>query len=248
MNTILQVQHLSKEFDNASGRSAILHNIDFELTEGDFVAIMGPSGSGKSTFLNMISGMDKPTSGDVCFFDKSITGLNDKQMASFRLEKVGFVFQKTALLDTLCLFDNIVLPAYTLKKEKRNTINSRAQYLMEKMGIEDKSSDAVNHLSGGQLQRGCICRAMINKPAVLFADEPTGALNSQASEHVMASFESIHADGATILLVTHDPRIAAHANKVVYLADGRITKELELDMQASIDQRNKTVAEWVIAN
>lgn len=248
MNTILKVQHLSKEFDNVSGRNAILNDIDFELMEGDFVAIMGPSGSGKSTFLNMISGMDRPTTGEVYFFNKSITKLNDKQMASFRLEKVGFVYQRSALLDTLCLFDNVVLPAYTLKKEKRNTINNRAKFLMEKMGIENKASDTVSHLSGGQLQRGCICRAMINKPEILFADEPTGALNSQASEQVMASFESIHADGTTILLVTHDPRIAAYASKVVYLSDGKITKELRFDADINADKRNRLVSEWIITN
>lgn len=248
MRSILQVQHLSKAFKNAGEYNNILHDIDFELIEGDFVAIMGPSGSGKSTFLNMISGMDRPTSGDVRFFDKSIGELNDKQMALLRLEKIGFVFQRTALLDSLCLLDNIVLPAYTLKKEKCQTINSRAKYLMEKLGVDDKSDDAVNHLSGGQLQRGCICRAMINNPAVLFADEPTGALNSQATEQVMASFENIHSDGAAILLVTHDPNVAAHAKKVVYLADGRITRELAFDVQASISQRKKIISEWVIAS
>lgn len=244
MNTLLYVQHLSKEFGNA----VILHDIDFELKENDFVAIMGPSGSGKSTFLNMISGMDKPTTGEVYYLDQSIIGLNDKQMASFRLEKIGFVFQKPVLLDTLCLYDNIILPAYTLQKEPRSSINQRAKLLMEKMGIADKASEAINHLSGGQLQRGCICRAMINKPVVLFADEPTGALNLQASSLVMKSFENLHSEGATILLVTHDFYVAAHADRVIYLADGKITKELQLDKEMDIGQRHKTISEWVLVS
>lgn len=243
MNTILHVQRLSKKFENAD----ILRDIDFELKENDFVAIMGPSGSGKSTFLNMISGMDKPTKGDVFYFDKSIADLNEKQMSSFRLEKIGFVFQKSSMLDTLCLYDNILLPAYTLKKEQRYIINKRASLLMEKMEIADKASEAVHHLSGGQLQRGCICRAMINNPAVLFADEPTGALNSQATDQVMKSFENLHMDGATILLVTHNPYVAAYADRIVYLADGKITKELKMNKQMDIIERHKTVSGWVLA-
>lgn len=244
MNTLLYVRHLSKEFGNA----VILQDIDFELKENDFVAMMGPSGSGKSTFLNMISGMDKPTRGEVFYLDQSIRGLKDKQMSSFRLEKIGFVFQKPALLDTLCLYDNIILPAYTLNKEPRSTINHRAKSLMEKMGIAEKASEDINHLSGGQLQRGCICRAMINNPVVLFADEPTGALNLQAASQVMKSFENLHSEGHTILLVTHDFYVAAHADRVVYLADGKITKELKLNKETDITQRHKKVSEWVLVS
>lgn len=243
MNTVLNVKHLTKKF----GSAAILHDIDFELKENDFTAIMGPSGSGKSTFLNMVSGMDKPTTGEVCYLEQSIVDLNDKQMSAFRLEKIGFVFQKPVLLDTLCLYDNIILPAYTLQKEPHSVINLRARLLMEKMGIADKAAKAVNHLSGGQLQRGCICRAMINNPVVLFADEPTGALNFQASSQVMKSFQNLHSEGAAILLVTHDFYVAAHADRVIYLADGKVTKELKLDKQMDLAKRGKTISEWVLA-
>lgn len=242
MNTLLSVQQLSKKI----GNTVILRDINFELKEHDFVAVMGPSGSGKSTFLNMISGMDRPTTGHVCYLEQSIMELNDKQISSFRLEKIGFVFQKPVLLDTLCLYDNIILPAYTLQKEPRPVINHRAKLLMEKMGIADKASEAVTHLSGGQLQRGCICRAMINNPAALFADEPTGALNLQAAAQVMKSFENLHSDGATILLVTHDFYVAAHADRIIYLEDGTITKELKLDKQMELTERHKTISEWVL--
>jgi len=245
MGSILQVQSLSKTYQHGKVQDTILTNINFCLNEGDFVAIMGSSGSGKSTLLHLISGMDRPSSGEVYFYNTAIGNLSEQDMAKFRLEKIGFVFQKTALLNTICLFDNIVLPAYVLKKEKRRNINEKANQLMEKLGIKDKAPAAVDNLSGGELQRGCICRALINTPSVLFADEPTGALNSQASEQVMEAFKKINSDGTTILLVTHDPNVAARANRIVYLADGMIERELLLDCKMKQADRNKKILEWV---
>lgn len=247
MNTVLKARNLYKEFNNSAVKSTVLNGIDFELQRGEFIAVMGPSGAGKSTFLHIISGMDKPSCGDVYIDGKNIAGLTDKQLSAMRLEKTGFVFQKTALLDSLCLFDNIVLPASILKKETRGAINKRAKMLMEKTGIHHLALKPVDCLSGGELQRGCICRSLINNPSVLFADEPTGALNSRAAEKVMEIITAVHKSGTGILLVTHDAGIAAYADKVVCLADGSLTGMLKLEGELSFAERKKTVSQWALS-
>jgi putative ABC transport system ATP-binding protein len=215
---MIKVENLSKSFKNTE----VLHNISFEIKKGDFAAIMGPSGSGKSTLLYSISGMDSISDGSVKFEGTNISHMQEDELSLFRLNKMGFVFQNAQMLKNLSIFDNITLPGLVAKKESADKIRKRAMELMKKMEIEEIGNRDVREVSGGQLQRASICRAMINKPEILFLDEPTGALNSAATDQVLSIIEGLNNDGMTIMTVTHDPRVAARAKKVLYIRDGQI--------------------------
>lgn len=185
----LTIKGLCKTYIVDKRQCNVLRNIDLEIKMGEMIAVMGPSGSGKTTLLYTASGMDHATSGTIDFFGKSLTKLNTKQMSEVRLEEMGFVFQQMYMLKNLSLYDNIVLPAYQSAEGKtkkgRKAINERAILLMKKLNISDVSTHGVTEVSGGQLQRACICRSLINHPKIIFADEPTGALNKQNSLDVM---------------------------------------------------------------
>ena len=184
MNKVLQVKDLCKTYIVKKNSNNVLRNINFELNEGEFVTIMGPSGSGKSTLLYTVSGMDEMTSGKVEFNGRDISSLNKKEMSKIRLTEMGFIFQQMYMMKKLCIFDNIVLPAYQ-SGTPRSEANKRAETLMRRLDIIETAEHEVNEVSGGQLQRACLCRALINEPKVIFADEPTGALNSKAAADVM---------------------------------------------------------------
>lgn len=177
----LVVKDLCKTYIVNKRQNNVLRNVNMEIQEGEMVAVMGPSGSGKSTLLYAISGMDRPTAGSVSFFGKDLMKLDAEQMSEMRLDEMGFIFQQMYMLKNLSIYDNIILPAYQSKngkgKEKRATINDRAKELMKKLGISEIAENDINEVSGGQLQRACICRSLINQPKMIFADEPTGALN-----------------------------------------------------------------------
>ena len=222
--SILETKGLCKDY----GGNNILSDIDFQINAGEFVAVMGQSGGGKSTLLYCISGMDNPSSGKRYFDGQDMAALSEKQMQELRLKRMGFVFQKPSFLKNLSIIDNIVYPAFQLAEADRSEIVKKAAALMEEMGISSVAEHDIHKVSGGQLQRAAICRAMINHPDILFGDELTGALNSSTTREVCGIIDNINKKGTTVLLVTHDANVAVHADKVIYLEDGRIMDTLNL--------------------
>lgn len=245
MEYILRTEGLCKD--------QILKNISFSIKEGEMVAVMGPSGSGKSTLLYNVSGMDEPSGGNVWLKDQEITALSEKEKANLRLHRMGFVFQNMNMMENLDLLDNILLPAVQANKERRgqrktrNELVEEAMHLMEKLSIAGLEHRSITEVSGGQLQRACICRSMINHPQILFADEPTGALNKSATVEVMDTLLTLNREGTTILMVTHDSRVASCCNRILYLLDGQLQGELSLEdcAREAIRQREERVNRWL---
>ena len=239
--SILEAKGLCKNY----GGGNILSNIDFQINVGEFVAVMGQSGGGKSTLLYCISGMDEPSSGKIYFDGADMTDMSDKQMQELRLKRMGFVFQKPSFLKNLSIIDNIVYPAFQLGEAERSEILKEAMALMEEMGISSVAEHDIYKVSGGQLQRAAICRALINHPDILFGDELTGALNSSTTREVSGIIDSINRKGTTVLLVTHDANVAVHADKVIYLEDGRIMDTLTL---GKYDEKNAGARDMEMKN
>ncbi|MBO5472735.1 MAG: ABC transporter ATP-binding protein [Lachnospiraceae bacterium] len=239
MSEILVVKHLYKD--------GILKDISFTVNVGEMTAVMGPSGSGKSTLLYQVSGMDRADSGKVWVDGTEICSLSEDERAKFRLERMGFVFQQMNMLKNLNLIDNIMLPASRLGKGKSSgkEISNRAGLLMRKMGIEELAERRITEVSGGQLQRACICRSMMKQPKILFADEPTGALNHGAAQEVMEEFTRLNREGTTILMVTHDSKVAAKCGRILYLLDGSIKGELSLAGLPEGQRREERVSRWL---
>lgn len=244
MKKLLRAENLTKE--------NILHQVTFDMAQGEMLAIMGPSGSGKSTLLYNVAGMDQPTAGQVWLGDVEMTKLSEDEKARLRLHRMGFVFQQMNMMANLNLLDNILLPAAQANRGKgrksKEELRLRAQTLMEKLGITGLEQRRVTQVSGGQLQRACICRSMMNEPEILFADEPTGALNKSAAGEVMAELVKLNRDGTTILMVTHDSRIASSCDRIIYLLDGRLSAELTLgkSITGAEKRREETVARWLM--
>ncbi|ERJ10928.1 ABC transporter ATP-binding protein [Haloplasma contractile] len=252
MKTILDAKNVYKVFGNSNdGETTILKGVDLQIKDGEFVAIMGHSGSGKSTLLYNISGMDRLTSGNVLYDGNDISSLSDKQISEVRLHNMGFIFQHSHLLKILSIKENIMLPALKAKKKSRDEILNDTEELMQKVGIESISEHDITKVSGGQLQRAAICRALINNPNIIFGDEPTGALNSRASREVMDILNEINHNGTTLLIVTHDSKIAARAERVIYLSDGNIEDEYKLGKydgkQESLIKREDEMSKWLKA-
>lgn len=247
-DTVLESKELCKTYIVNGYSNNVLQNVDFKLHEGEFTAIMGPSGSGKSTLLYTLSGMDKMTSGSVIFDGEDMAGMNTKQLTDLRLHKMGFVFQQMYMLKKLCIMDNIILPGYQANPRSKDEVNDRARKLMHNLGIDDIATNEICEVSGGQLQRACLCRALINSPKILFADEPTGALNSKASTEVMRELRKANAEGTTILMVTHSEKVAASSDRVIYLVDGNIQGELNLGKQQDENEtsaRERKLKNWL---
>jgi len=250
LTAILQATAVSKVYDR-DAQQRILKHIDLELAQGEFVAVMGPSGSGKSTLLYTISGMDRMTSGSVKVGGQELAELSEQELSALRLNKMGFIFQHIHLLKNLGLFDNIIVPSYLAGKSSRKAINQRAKELMELTGIADLADHDITQASGGQLQRVGICRALINQPDILFGDEPTGALNSQFAVEIMELLGSINRSGTTMLLVTHDVKVAARADRVLYMLDGRLVAEKQLGkynpdgVVSELKDREERLAVWL---
>lgn len=245
---VLESKELCKTYIVNGYSNNVLQNVDFKLHEGEFTAIMGPSGSGKSTLLYTLSGMDKMTSGSVIFDGEDMAGMNTKQLTNLRLHKMGFVFQQMYMLKKLSIMDNIILPGYQAGSRSKDEVNDRARKLMHNLGIDDIATNEICEVSGGQLQRACLCRALINSPKILFADEPTGALNSKASTEVMRELRKANAEGTTILMVTHSEKIAASSDRVIYLVDGNIKGELNLGKQQDENEtsaRERKLKNWL---
>lgn len=239
MMEALRVTDLCKTYITNKRQNNVLKNVNFTIEKGEMVAVMGPSGSGKSTLLYSVSGMDRPTAGQVVLGGKPITDLKEKELAQVRLNEMGFIFQQMHMLKNLTVMDNILLPAYQSgrKDRTRREIDQYCMTLMRKLGISEIAGNDVTEVSGGQLQRACICRSLINRPQILFADEPTGALNRGASEEVMKELNKLNGEGTTIMLVTHDMKVAAKCSRVLYIVDGNIKGELTL---GSILQQEET--------
>lgn len=228
MEVILKAKDLCKTFSNESMQQHVLKNLNLEIRRGEFVVIMGNSGSGKSTLLYALSGIDKPTLGSVRYKDEEITDYGNDRLAVFRRENCGFVFQQNYLNDTMSVLDNIMVSGL-LKSRDRKAIARKAERLLEQVGLNEQSFHKFpSQLSGGEAQRVAIVRGLINDPEILFADEPTGALNSANTENVLNVLSSLHEKGQAIVMVTHDIRSARRADRISYLQDGVITGELEL--------------------
>ena len=215
---MIKAEHISKKI----GETTILRDISYHIQEGDYIAIMGPSGSGKSTLLYSFSGMDSINEGQILFDGKNLTQMTEEELSALRLTTMGFVFQNAQMLKNLSILDNIILPGLVAGKEEPAVIRKRAVDYMKRMGIEGLADRDIREVSGGQLQRASICRAMVNCPKVLFMDEPTGALNSEATAEVLKIIQELNTEGMTIVLVTHDTNVARSAHKVVYIKDGEV--------------------------
>ena len=245
----LKVKNLCKTYIVNKKQNNVLRNINFEIKQGEMVAIMGPSGSGKTTLLYTVSGMDNITAGNIDFFGKEFNSLSDNEMSDVRLNEMGFVFQQMYMMKNLSIYDNIILPAYQSKKENRKDINEHALKLIHKLGISKIADNDINEVSGGQLQRACICRSLINKPKIIFADEPTGALNRQSSSEVMEIFNNINEEGTSIMLVTHDLKVAAKCERILYIEDGNIKNEIQLgkfSQDINIRERERKLSNWLM--
>lgn len=248
MKTILEVKDLCKTYIVNKRQNNILRNISFTINEGEMVAVMGPSGSGKSTLLYTVSGMDKMTAGEVLFCGRNMSTLSENELAKMRLDDMGFIFQQMYMMKNLSVLDNIILPAIKsnkLKESRKETVQ-RGQDLMRKLGIIDTMNNDINEVSGGQLQRACICRSMINNPQMMFADEPTGALNRASSEEVMNELTKLNNDGTTIMLVTHDAKVAAKCTRVLFLVDGNIKGEYNINREITLRDRERNLNNWLL--
>ena len=228
MKKILIAENIIKSFGVGSEKRNVLDGVSVEVNEGEFVAVMGPSGSGKTTLIFALSGMDNIDSGRVIVDNQDISTLSEKEMADLRRIKMGFVFQQPTMLKNLNILDNIVLPLMRDNRKKGLEVSFNAKTLMGKVGIAELEKRDIAQVSGGQLQRAGICRALINSPKIVFGDEPTGSLNSKTSQEIMEIFSELNREGITIMFVTHDATVAAQTERILFMIDGKIVSEVHL--------------------
>lgn len=237
MNEILSAKDICKTFSNGSIQQHVLRNLNITINDGDFTIIMGSSGSGKSTLLYALSGMDKPTLGSVKFRKKEISKYSNDKLAVFRRKHCGFVFQQNYLNDSMSVMDNILVSGLLVNKNRKEITNKAKKFLL-KVGLDEKCFNKFPvQLSGGEAQRVSIVRSIINSPEILFADEPTGALNSANTLNVLDIMTELNNNGQSIIMVTHDIKCARRGNRILYLKDGVITSELNLGPYVSGDKK-----------
>lgn len=236
---LLSAKDVCKSFANNGEQNHILNHVSFDLYQGDFTVIMGASGSGKSTLLYSISGMDSITAGEVFYRGKKISGCREKEMARLRAEEFGFVFQQIHLVSNLTLLENITVPGFMAKKKGAKAVKERALQLLEKVNVLHAKDRLPAQVSGGEAQRAAVARAVIAEPGLLFADEPTGALNRKNTEDVLDLMTEMNRDGQSILMVTHDVRAALRADRLLYLEDGKIGGEMKLPPYTPEEARNR---------
>lgn len=243
----LDSRGLTKIYYSTDPPTQVIRGIDLTVEAGEFLVVMGSSGSGKSTLLYSISGMDRPTSGSVHLHGRDLTSLSDTEMSRVRLTRMGFVFQQAYFLSNLNIRDNILLPALKATPREKDTATARVDALMERFGIAHVGRHGITQVSGGQLQRASICRALACEPSVLFADEPTGALNSSVTIEVMDALTGVHRAGTTLVMVTHDPACAARADRVIYLRDGLLVDSRELGAwsEERAERREDDLLAWL---
>lgn len=226
MKTVLDTKSITKIYGNKDNKTHALCGIDLTVMEGEFVGIMGPSGSGKTTLLNILGGIDKPSSGTIKIMDNNMESLQKDQLALFRRQNIGFIFQEFNLLDSLTLRENIMLPMILDKKQAKE-MEARAQDIMQFFDIYDIKDKYPFHVSGGQKQRAAASRALINEPSIVLADEPTGNLDSKSSNNVMQTLVKMNEErNSTILMVTHDPFAASFCHRIIFIKDGSIEMEI----------------------
>lgn len=228
MNKLIVGENLVKTFGQGIEKRHILGGVSVEIKEREFVSVMGPSGSGKSTLLFALSGMDEVDGGTVEFNGRKLNSLKENELADLRRNNIGFVFQQPILLKNLNILDNIILTSIRDNRKNAAKIIERARSLMKKTGISELENRNITQVSGGQLQRVGICRALMNNPKIIFGDEPTGALNSKSAQDIMNLFSDISTEGTAVLLVTHDARVAAQTERILFMLDGKIVSELKL--------------------
>ncbi len=245
--TVIKTTDLCKSFANNGGQNHILDMVNLEIFQGDFTVIMGPSGAGKSTLLYALSGMDKPTGGEVYYREQAISRLGEREMAALRANEFGFIFQQAHLVSNLTLLENVVVTGYLNKQRTAQEVRVRAEKLLEQMHVEGAMNRLPSQVSGGEAQRAAIARAIMNEPGMVFADEPTGALNKHNTQEVLKLLTELNAAGQNILMVTHDIKAAVRATRLLYLEDGRIIGEMPLPPYRSEDARSreKQVDAWL---
>lgn len=241
MELILQGEKVTRIFQQGKVKTKVLDQVDIEVYAGDFTVIMGSSGAGKSTLLYSLSGMDRISGGKVFYKGKEISSLKEKQMAKLRGEEFGFVFQQTNLVSNLSLYENVTVAGYVSRKGSTAEIRQRADQLLEKMGVEKAKDRLPSQVSGGEGQRAAIARAVIGKPGILFADEPTGALNKSNTTAVLNLLTDLNRSGQSILMVTHDVRSAARGSRILYMEDGKILDELKLPPYSGKQEKSRQV-------
>ena len=228
MKTMIRGEQIVKSFGAGAEKARVLDGVSVDIREGEFVSVMGPSGSGKSTLMYALSGMDSIDGGRVFFEDKELSALPEQELADLRRTRMGFVFQQPTLLKNLNLLDNIILPSMRDNRKNASGLVEKARALMQKTGIAELEKRETAQVSGGQLQRAGICRALMGNPQVIFGDEPTGALNSSAAEEIIELLAAINEEGTTVVLVTHDAKVAARSGRILFMRDGAIVSELLL--------------------
>ena len=248
-NAIISARSVCKSFAHNGGQVHILTGLDLDIYEGDFTVIMGASGSGKSTMLYALSGMDRATGGQVLFQGEDIVKMREKKLAALRRGKFGFIFQQMHLVSNLSLFENITVPGYLNQTRSAAETDQRAEQLMEQMGIAKIRTHLPAQCSGGEQQRCAIARAVINSPDMLFADEPTGALNRKNTTEVLDLLTELNRAGQSILMVTHDARAACRATRLIYIEDGRVVGELELPPYTEAEEKSREtqIGAWLAA-
>ncbi len=223
-NPLIKISALKRNFVLGSETIYVLKGIDLEINKGEYVALMGPSGSGKSTLMNLLGCLDTPTSGTYILNGKDVSQMHDDELAEIRNKEIGFVFQTFNLMPRTTALDNVALPMVYAGYSKSER-HERATEVLKQVGLADRMDHKPNELSGGQRQRVAVGRALVNKPSIILADEPTGNLDSKTSEEIMALFGEIHQNGNTVILVTHEEEIAAYAHRIIRLRDGIIEKD-----------------------
>ena len=225
-NPLIKITNIKRDFPLGNEIVYVLKGIDLEINKGEYVALMGPSGSGKSTLMNILGCLDTPTSGTYILNGKHVSEMQDDELAGIRNKEIGFVFQTFNLMPRTTALDNVALPMVYAGHSKSERVE-RATEVLTQVGLDDRMDHKPNQLSGGQRQRVAVARALVNKPSIILADEPTGNLDSKTSVEIMNLFNEIHANGNTVILVTHEEDIAAYAHRIIRLRDGLIESDTQ---------------------
>ncbi|KGR73538.1 ABC transporter ATP-binding protein [Ureibacillus manganicus] len=253
MTNIIEASNINKKVELDKGHELhILKDVNLVIKKGEFVSVMGPSGSGKSTLLYNLSGMDRVSSGSVVFQGHELGSLKEDELAKIRLKYMGFIFQDINLLKNLSVIDNVMFPALVSKGVVKNKVLQKARKLLQMTGIDKLENHQITQASGGQLQRVGICRALINNPDIIFGDEPTGALDSKSTEDILSILGEISSTGTTVMLVTHDVKVAAKTERVLFMKDGNLVAEKKMKkfdhLQDDSKEREESIMKWMVKN